>query len=203
MMLKILLFDVDGVIVGSESFSLSLERDYGITREMITPFFKEKFYACLIGRADLKECLKDYLHKWGWQQSVNAFLAYWFQCEHNIDESLLDAVQGMRQQGIRCCLATNQEKYRTQYMLTRMGFAEKFDGVFSSAQLGYTKSDKSFFEKMLRSLPGIQPDEMLFWDDTQQNVDVARELGLNAEVYTDFDDFAQKTAEYFLPASVS
>jgi putative hydrolase of the HAD superfamily len=201
-MLKVLLFDVDGVLVAGESFSAQLERDYGITSEMLAPFFTEKFLACLVGRADLKESLKSYLSKWGWRQSTDAFLDYWFQHEHNIDESLIDAIQSIRQQGIRCYLATNQEKYRTEYILTRMSFADKFDGVFASYQLACTKSDKKFYEQILCSLPDIQPKEILLWDDTRQNVILACEAGLNAELYCDFDDFAQKTAEYFLSAAV-
>lgn len=202
-MLKILLFDVDGVLVNGGSFSAHLERDYGITQEMLAPFFKDKFYPCLIGRANLRDLLGEYLSKWGWRQSVDAFLNYWFLCEHHIDEALVDTIQGLRRQGIRCYLATNQEKYRTEYILTKMNFAEKFDGMFVSCQLGCTKNEQAFFTKILESLPDVPAREMLFWDDTRQHVELARKAGLNAEVYIDFNDFAQKTAEYFLPTTAN
>jgi len=37
----------------------------------------------------------------------------------------------------RSYLATNQEKYRTAYLLDQMGFGRQFDGIFSSAYVGY------------------------------------------------------------------
>ncbi len=47
-----------------------------------------------------------------------------------------------------CCVATNQEKYRAQYMLDKMGFGDSFDKIYVSAYLGVQKPDVTFFEKV-------------------------------------------------------
>ncbi|GER87873.1 haloacid dehalogenase [Dictyobacter vulcani] len=197
-MIRVLLFDVDGVLANGEAFSSHLERDYGISPQMTASFFQEKFMACLTGSADLKTELAAYLVAWGWSKSVEAFLDYWFTCEHIIDQPLVEYVQQLRQQGVRCYIATQQEKYRTAYILEQMGFAQAFDGMFSSAQLGVLKNDQTFFTQILQTLDNIAAEEILFWDDTARNVTVARQTGMHAELYTDFPHFQQTILHYDL-----
>ena len=194
-MIKIILFDVDGVLVDGELFSRRLARDHGITLEMTRSFFAGPFSECLVGQADLKQVLLDYMREWGWQHSIDDFLSFWFS-EHSINEPLLISVQHLRQQGIPCYLATNQEQYRTAYILEEMGFAQKFDGIFSSAHVGQVKSQPAFFEHVLRKLNGIAAHEILFWDDSAPNIATARQFGLQAEIYTTFADFTRKMSRY-------
>lgn len=191
-MIRVLLFDVDGVLANGEQFGKRLARDYGITAEMTAPFFSGPFLKCLVGNADLKQELTSELAQWGWQGSVEEFLHYWFTSEHVIDEPLVNNVQQFRQQGIRCYLATNQEQHRTTYILHEMGFADTFDGIFSSAYIGYMKHDRAFFEAVLHELDGVKAEEILFWDDSPGNIATAREAGLQAELYSSFGDFQEK-----------
>lgn len=199
-MLQVVLFDVDGVLVNAEQFSKRLARDYGIVQEMTASFFRGRFTECLIGKADLKQALITHLDQWGWQGSVDDFLHYWFDSEHRIDELLVHEVQQLRQRGIRCYLATNQEKYRTAYILEQMGCAERFDGMFSSAHIGYMKHDAEFFAHVLHELADVPANHILFWDDSPGNVATAKTLGIQAELYGDFADFKQKMAHYLTPA---
>src|ERR1700738_2771478 len=103
-MIKMILFDVDGVLaINEKPFTHYLERDYGIPKENLEPFFNKKVFSnFLIGQTDLKEELAPYLQQWGWHKSVDDFLQYWFVSEHNIDEPLVEYVQQLRQAGILC-----------------------------------------------------------------------------------------------------
>jgi putative hydrolase of the HAD superfamily len=196
-MISTMLFDVDGVLVVSEPFSVTLAREHGITTEMTAPFFRHgPFEQCLIGKADLKAEIASYLPAWGWRGSVEEFITLWFTSSQELDTALLAAIQRLRQDGIRCCLATNQERYRTDYLLTQMGLAGQFDGCFSSAHLGYMKDDPAFFRAVLRAFPGAQASDILFWDDFPPNVETARAVGLRAEVYTTFANFKQQMRLY-------
>lgn len=191
-----ILFDADGVLVNGEMFSFELERKYGISNESTQPFFKGIFQECLINAKDLKKEIAPYLKQWGWQKSVQDYLDEWFVYEHKIDQSLIDYVQQLRAQGIMCFVATNQEKYRADYLLNKMGFKDNFDKVYASAYLGARKPDQEFFASMLEDLGSVEKQEILFWDDSLSHIAGAKQFGLQAELYTTFDDFKSKMKQY-------
>ena len=194
---NVILFDVDGVLVNGEAWIPNLTRHHEITGAMLRPFFQGPFQVCLIGQADVKEVLAPYLAQWRWQQSADAFLEYWFRQQHVINEQLVQAIQQLRANGLKCYLATQQERYRTAYILNEMGFSTLFDGMFSSADLGYMKNDFRFFESILYKLQE-QAENVLFWDDSPNNVATAKSVGIQAEVYSDFADFTHKMREWKL-----
>jgi putative hydrolase of the HAD superfamily len=196
-MIKVLIFDADGVLINSERFSKRLAREYGISTEKTTTFFTGIFNECLIGGADLKESIAPYLKEWGWEKSVDDFLLYWFSSEHSVDLELVKEIQKYRKKGIKCFVATNQEKHRAQYMLEKMGFSQSFDKLYASAHLGFKKPNSEFYEKILSELDGIDKQEILFWDDTEENITGAIEFGIKAELYISFDDFKKKMKTYF------
>lgn len=192
-MTKAVIFDTDGMVVITDMFSVKFCEEYKVPYEIVLPFFKNEFQPCLIGKADLKEQIKPYLPKWGWNKSVEDFLEYWFKAEHKIDQRVVDVIEKLRQSGIKCYLATNQEKYRTDYLRFQMGFDKIFDKIFSSADMGYKKPQAEFFDKVMATI-GLNNDEVQFWDDTEKNVLGAKEFGLDARHYNNFEEFEAEMA---------
>jgi putative hydrolase of the HAD superfamily len=196
-MIKVLIFDADGVLINGDIFSKRFSKEYNIDINKINPFFDGPFKDCLIGKADLKEVITPYLEEWGWKDGVDNFLEYWFSSEYSIDEELINYIQDYRKNGIKCVMATNQEKYRAEYLFNKIGFINSFDKMYVSAHLGHKKTNKEFFEKLVNDLIDIKKDEILFWDDDIENINTAKEFGINAELYTTFKDFKQKMKDYY------
>jgi putative hydrolase of the HAD superfamily len=76
-----------------------------------------------------------------------------------------------------------------------MGFAEVFDCLFFSCELGCRKPDHAYYERITGIL-ALGGSDILFWDDSPSAVEGARACGWNAEVYTDFEGFESKLALY-------
>lgn len=197
--IKVVIFDADGVLINGARFSDCLEKEKGVSKELSLPFFMGPFNDCLIGDADLKETVKPYIESWGWEGDVDSFLDYWFKVEHSLDEDLIKYIQDLREKGVSCFVATNQEKNRAEYMLNKMDFANSFDGLYASAHLGFKKPNTMFFEKVfteINKIKKIDKNEVIFWDDTPENVEGAKEFGIKAELYSSFEDFKKKMGAY-------
>lgn len=189
-MIKAILFDADGVLLNGEKFDQVLVKEKGLTKEATREFFKGPFQDAIVGEKNLHDILPPYLAKWNWRGDVNSFLQYWFESEHKIDEALVAYIQQLRAKNIACYVATNQEKNRIEYMLKNMGFAGSFDGVFASSHIGHKKPTIKFYETVVASLK-LKKDQILFWDDTEKNIDAAKHFGLHAHVYTTLENFME------------
>lgn len=194
-MLKALILDADGVIINGIRFSQRLKVDYGLTIEDTAAFFQGKFQECLVGKADLKKELPQHLKEWGWNKSVEEFLEYWFKSEHQLNQELINYLSSIKNK-IKCYVATNQEKYRTEYIIDKMGFNQIFDKVFSSAYIGHKKPQKEFYEYFLKNIGDINKEEIIFWDNSKEHISSAQKVGLKAELYKNFNDFKTKMQMY-------
>ncbi len=197
-MIKVIIFDGVNCITYQEPLSVGLARDYKIPLEKTLPFFKGALQDCVAGKSDLKEVLPPFLDVWGWENGVEGLLSYWFERDHKIDTQIVSYIKDLRDKKIICLLATNNEKYRFAYMLSKMGFDKIFDKSYCSALLGCKKPDQEFFSKILTDLKDIKKEEVLFWDDKTENVQGAKDFGINAELYINFLDFKEKMKQYSL-----
>jgi len=190
--IKAVILDADGMVVHGERFSNRLEKRFGIPTTVTGKFFSNGFADCLVGRADLKKELSKQLGAWGWKQSVDDLLGFWFSdADTIIDRRFQHVPESLQSYGIKVCLATNNEKYRTAYLSETKRLGTWFDKIFSSADMGVKKPDQAFFQKMIDEL-GFEKGEVTFWDDDPGNIEGAKSFGVNAELYTGFEDFEKK-----------
>lgn len=194
MAVQALIFDVDGVLVEPWGFANTLQREVPQILAQTPEFFRGVFGDCLIGKADLRAELPPFLAKWDWPHSLDDFMQAWFEAEREVDARLVDAIELARVQGIRCYVATNQERYRVEYMRGQMRFDALFDEIYSSARLGVKKPAAAFFQAVTADL-GVPVEQIMFWDDSQANVDAARGQGWQAELYTGYEVFCEQFRE--------
>lgn len=79
-----------------------------------------------------------------------------------------------------------------QGFIERM-FVEKpashyFDSIVLSSEVGLVKPDVRIYELSVKQL-GVETEDCVFIDDLEKNVIGAREAGMQAIVYKDFEQF--------------
>ena len=100
----------------------------------------------------------------------------------DVHSDVLGVVARLRECGIKCYLASNQQRNRATYMSETLGYRERFDRQFYSCWVGYAKPSRAYFERVLAAIR-LPPDRVLFLDDQEDNVAGAGELGIHASVF--------------------
>ncbi len=185
---QVILFDADGVLtLPEETFSVVYAKSHGFDIEPFEQFFRNDWAEIVTGRKDLKQSILENKELWRWNSSPEELLAYWFKTEDIRDEELLELVGKLRTKGFFCYLATDQEKYRGEYMQNVM-FKGLFDGYFISANLGVTKTNPKIFEMIVEQLQQkytkLLPKDIMFFDDSQSKVNTACSVGIKGQLYT-------------------
>jgi len=127
-------------------------------------------------------------------------MQYWFSIGDSVYNNVYDSILRLREQGMIVCLATNQEKYRTKYLIEKFSYDKIFDEMFCSADLGVYKHSVEGLEKIFQILSekyGVSDKgEIMYWDDREKNVEFIGRMGFNAQLYQDYPSFKQVLSDY-------
>ena len=187
--MKMLVFDLDGVIITyKKNFAETYSAEFGVELGKIYEFFTNDYRDCAVGRSNLRSTIKEYVSLWAWPGDVDSLIQYWFKCQSTVDTRLLKLIESARRSGHMCYVASDQDNIRSEYVRTLVDFESEFDGHFFSCDVGATKTENEFFEHVILKL-GCPPANVHFWDDNPKNVATAQQSGLQAEVYTSYDNF--------------
>lgn len=92
----------------------------------------------------------------------------------------------LKQRGLRTAIVSNMGDTVHRQMERELGWLSGFDVLVWSYQLGVTKPDEAIYRYALDRL-GACPEETLFIDDRQVNVEAARQLGMVGAVFTNVE----------------
>src|SRR3989442_1005165 len=184
--IQAILFDADGVIQRPSALRreawqnlLGPERDVDT---FVNAVFEGERLA-LEGGSDFIGALSGLLVDWRCQGTLPDALAAWTMIEP--DPGMTQLVRALRRGGVRCYLATNQEPHRASYMSEQLGYCGLFDREFYSCRMGVAKLATTYFRLIVGEL-GLSPDNVLFLDDHEINVNSAQEAGLHvAQFFVD------------------
>jgi len=197
---KAIIYDNDGMITYGGRFSEQYSKEFGVDLAIMSPFFETSFKSCLLGKADLKEELAKVLKAWKWGGTVDELMQYWFSIGDSVYNNVYDSILKLKAQGGVVCLATNQEKYRIQYLVAKLSYDKVFDEIFSSADLGVYKHSQEGLEKIFQVLKEkyaiSDKGEIMYWDDREDHVESLNKTGFNGQLYRDYPTFKLVLSEY-------
>ena len=114
------------------------------------------------------------LHK-----ELSASGTYDFWSYFQVNQDLLAFFQTI---GERVDIYMFTTEYIQEHPALQPSLAGIFKNIFSGARLGLKKSDPQAYETIAENI-GLKPEEILYIDDKQANLDVAKQAGLNVALF--------------------
>ena len=108
----------------------------------------------------------------------------------NLDQELMAFVRKIKGQ-CKTGLLSNAWQNARRTLSERYKFLDDFDVSIFSSEVGLRKPDPRIFYLILDQL-GMLPNESIFIDDFQQNIDAAFQIGMNAILFTNTKELINK-----------
>jgi putative hydrolase of the HAD superfamily len=133
------------------------------------------------------------------ERMVEHEIGFW----NTFDARVIQWIKTLREAGFTIGILSNLPSPIADALRGTEGFMEHFDHVTFSCELRLFKPQAAIYEHSFRGLK-VAPEETLFIDDRQENVDGARALGMHAELFTTWEEFARDVPQrYGLPEPVA
>ena len=185
-MIKAIIFDFGRVISAQKPPSLfrRYEKDLGLTPDTINPimFGSQVWEAALVGRMTAEEFWTIIGPELGLEtpEKIEAFRRR-YQADEAINEDVLELIRGLYGR-YKLAVLSNSPPDLSRW-LSEWNMLHLFDVVFCSGDEGIVKPEPAAFKTTLDRL-GVQPEEAVFIDDTNEHVKAARSLGLHGILFT-------------------
>ncbi|HHH46012.1 MAG TPA: HAD family phosphatase [Thiotrichales bacterium] len=192
---RVLLFDFGGVIA-EEGFREGLQqlaREQGLDPERIFQAGMDAVYdsGFVLGRgtaADFWRLLRARTGLRGDDATLSRRILKGFR----VRPWMVEAIRRLRSAGYRTAILSDQTHW-LDTLIEENSLADLFDRIYNSYHLGKGKRDPSVFDDVARDLD-VAPGEILFIDDSPENVARARSRGLQGWVFTNREAFEDLTS---------
>ena len=121
--------------------------------------------------------------------------AFW--AGDRVDEELVALIRHLRDEGYRTGLLSNAPPSLHQH-LERLGISDRFDVIVISGREGLMKPDPAIFELALARV-SASAEKTVFVDDSRENVEAARQAGLQAIRFRGLAPLRQRLRELGVP----
>ncbi len=185
-MTKAIIFDMNGVFINdSGPLSERVEKDFNINVNQFHSLLKSALQQVRVPGAISTSAWQPVLDLL--KMSYDDFFKYWFKGE-SLNTELLVYVESLRQQGIKIIILSNNFPERTNfYRKTYPELFSQVDKQYFSWETGNIKPDPQAVLQIINDHRYL-PEEYLYFDDKEENLEAAKKLGIPAYIYKGVGD---------------
>ena len=124
-------------------------------------------------------------------------IRYFFSKKNTIAREFPYAVEWIRElqgRGYKVYLLSNYSEHAFEYLLERSRFYGIVDGAIISYRIKTVKPEREIYEALF-STYGLNPEECVFLDDLQKNLDGAAVFGMKTILFTGYEEGKKKLEE--------
>jgi putative hydrolase of the HAD superfamily len=130
------------------------------------------------------------------ERMVQHEIGFW----NTFDARVISWIDQLRASGYPVGILSNLPFPLANALRGTEGFLDHFDHVTFSCELGLFKPQPAIYQHSIDGLR-VAPGEILFIDDKIENIDGAKAVGMQAELFTTWEEFSSEVpGRYGLPA---
>lgn len=197
-MIKALLFDLGDTIFNPDWISLdkSMIKEAGIS--IIMPPHLKKIYGeeVLVGRTSMESLFKTLLNNYKKNAPISDVVAVYkrnYQKYSPINDKMIKLIDRLRTKVKVYALSNTNTIHRE--VNEQRGLFNHFEKSFLSCELGMRKPDVFLYKFILEYLK-IQPSELLFIDDNQENIEIAKSLSIKTVKYENYESLISELKKF-------
>ena len=195
-MIKAICFDLDGVYftsAGVNTFKQALV-DLGVTPQDVEyMLYGKPMKEFKRGEIEEGAFWKNAVEYWKLDKSPQEIIDL-LTLGYEIDPEVGELVKKVRDNGYKTCICSNNYVTRINALEKKFNFLDNFDSYVFSYEIGIIKPDKGIFEELVKRT-GVKPSELVYSDDGEDKLKGALEIGINAFLYENFEQFKDKLIE--------
>ncbi|MCR5656921.1 MAG: HAD family phosphatase [Butyrivibrio sp.] len=181
--IKNLIFDVGDVLIGFRWKDM-LVNDFGIPEERAVHIgpkvFDDPIWVELdAGRKQIEEVVDYYRSKYPEDGDIIQRMFAEGERMSVKREGVWGAVENLKKCGFRIYLLSNYSKYLFEKHTKDMTVLPILDGKVISYEVNSVKPEPEIYEHILKKYD-LKPEESIFFDDKEENVNAAKEQGISA-----------------------
>jgi len=183
--IRFVYFDLGRVVVDNEASFALLSRKTGVSYERITEFFDRYWKAACLGKISSVDHLAIFKKGLKIRTDAPDFAEFWSAFHVQIKETvgLINDLKGRVKLGV----LSNAEPGVFEKNMERDKIPNPpWDATVISCDVGYVKPDIRIY-KIAQARAGVAPSQIFYTDDRQENIDVARVLGWQTQLFVKED----------------
>ncbi len=195
-MVKIIIFDMGGVISGTDSAIRAIEDELlektGVRLFPIKDQPSPRYREFQTGKISSEEYFQNLINLSKAKISVKELINVYKQIYSNVnkfDSKMIKLVKDLRKKYAIACFSDTTEVHRQ--INEENGFFKLFDFSFVSCGLGVTKNEVRAFEIVIEKLK-VKPEDCIFIDDREGHVERAKSIGIDAIHFQSYEQLVSE-----------
>ncbi len=200
-MIKNIIFDIGNVLVGYDG--LAYLKSFGFPPEeeeaILYATFRSPYWAELDREAiPLPELMEDFCSLASPEYREDIFRVFDGAHQSIIPwPESLPWIQSLQERGYGVYYLSNYSSLMIERTIDSMDFLPYLDGGLFSYEVKRVKPEPEIYEAFLERFPQIKPEESVFLDDSEKNIEAAEAFGFHGIVFRDREQ-AKKELEELL-----
>ena len=183
---KVFLFDVGNVLMYPFDFeefynTLNIEEDFDEFKE----FFIRTCNLAESGKMSDYDFFDGIIKRYNLNISIDELRQIYLNSDGDFNPEALELLRKIKSKGYKIYILSDLKE--TDFSDFKEHVSEDlYDKFYKSYEIGYTKPSREIYEYVINDL-GINPSNIIFFDDKEKNVNGAREVGIDARLVNSFN----------------